>query len=1124
MKNNLYSTTAITPPQLCRDPITAAIAGFVGASAGTLAYSLIAMGVNLAVSAVLSFAAAALAPKPPGPEQGLITNVREAVAPRQYVYGTVRKGGVITYVESTGGNNQFLHEILVLAGHEVDEISEIYINDEVVELSGPGYEGPEQRYNAGWVLSDKWMADGVPMVRVLKHRGNQTSSADLFDNAPADSLNSTLLHESAAGLTSDFVGKGVAYLYIKMIYDRDVFANGVPMFSAKIRGKRVYCHGTGQVEYSANLADVVRDYLTSEHGLAEPETAIDATDFAVAYNISNEDMPLAAGGTEKRYEVHGVFGADRAPSSVLGDMMTAGAASLFWGQGQWKLRPGHYTAPVKTLGEGDLRSGISIDPRVPMRDNVNAVRGTFVDAAQDYISADYPEIASDVFLAADGGVENALDLALPFTTSAAAAQRLAKMTLYRTREQATVSAEFSMAAFDLEPGDIIALALPRYGWDAKEFEITDWRLTPGEGGELRVGLQLRETSQAAYAWDSDERDILGGEVILPDPTQGLAVANLQAVPFTRQNPDGVTLTGAGLTWSAAPSAFVTGYEVEWRRQSDGAYQAGTASEPAFEILGILAGVTYEVRVRAVSEDGRKGPWALETFLGGGDAIAPEAPKNLSATGGFQSVALYWDAVTLNADGTPILDLARYNVFRNTSLDVSTAEYVGSAAGTRFVDGGLADNTLYWYWVTAVDTSGNESAKSAADDATTNFISAAQMVADIRAEMGAARIDVVTSLPDPAAPEFDYLPGEFVLYNKKLYEWNGAGWVTLEATVGAGAITRTHIANDAIGTPQLDANSVNASHLRSNSVTAGAISAGAVSADKMAVNDLAAINANLGAVTAGSLNTLSSGTGMQLNVSGKPNAAYIYQNSKNIYALYCKNAYNAFTQGAGGAAYFQSQDGYSVQIVTTQVAVGNAALHAQNSASGGGEGEIGLSNANGGYGFNANRGGYYDNSGDGYGPFTGVHEALVPKGHALQPGDIVCDGAVVAKKLSDALTVVAPSTAQAQATAVGVYVKSDAFEYAPAALMDNSTAPELFALWDQYDLARMNAVGEGCINVCGQGGDIAAGDLIVTSDMAGKGMRQADDLLRSSTVARAREAVQFSGPGEVAQIACIYLCG
>jgi hypothetical protein len=47
---------------------------------------------------------------------------------------------------------------------------------------------------------------------------------------------------------------------------------------------------------------------------------------------------------------------------------------------------------------------------------------------------------------------------------------------------------------------------------------------------------------------------------------------------------------------------------------------------------------------------------------------------------------------------------------------------------------------------------------------------------------------------------------------------------------------------------------------------------------------------------------------------------------------------------------------------------------------------------------------------------------------------------------------------------------------------------------------------------------------VRAALAWKGMRQADDVVRSCTVARAREAVRFAQPHEVKTIACIYHAG
>jgi hypothetical protein len=85
-------------------------------------------------------------------------------------------------------------------------------------------------------------------------------------------------------------------------------------------------------------------------------------------------------------------------------------------------------------------------------------------------------------------------------------------------------------------------------------------------------------------------------------------------------------------------------------------------------------------------------------------------------------------------------------------------------------------------------------------------------------------------------------------------------------------------------------------------------------------------------------------------------------------------------------------------------------------------------------------------------------------------------------------------------------------------------PEAEGILDGKRVININAVGEGQILVTGEGGDIANGDLIMTSSTAGKGMKQDDDIVRSKTVAKSRENVTFTGPEEVKLIACIYLCG
>lgn len=185
--------------------------------------------------------------------------------------------------------------------------------------------------------------------------------------------------------------------------------------------------------------------------------------------------------------------------------------------------------------------------------------------------------------------------------------------------------------------------------------------------------------------------------------------------------------------------------------------------------------------------------------------------------------------------------------------------------------------------------------------------------------------------------------------------------------------------------------------------------------------------------------------------------------------------------------------------------------------------------------------YADGSGTNYGPFTGAHDVLVANGVTVAEGDLVVDMCCIARRgWSNTLFEVALSSAPMQPTVLGMLasLQGPLNVLRPAAMIqpyrgvdpsDNPTyntpmGAEWDAHKDAYQVWAANAVGEGQMNVCGEGGNIAAGDFIVTSTIPGKGMRQADDLVRNYTVARARESVSFSAPTEVKQIACIYLCG
>ena len=131
--------------------------------------------------------------------------------------------------------------------------------------------------------------------------------------------------------------------------------------------------------------------------------------------------------------------------------------------------------------------------------------------------------------------------------------------------------------------------------------------------------------------------------------------------------------------------------------------------------------TFYLRVR--NTDATRGVGQLDslsidkmsilTMTGGGDVFPPAAPTGLTATGNDGSVSLDW---VDNGEA----DLAGYRVYRSESMGGPYSEItVALALTSDYLYTGVVNGTAYYYVVTAVDTSDNESSQSNEDSAPPN---------------------------------------------------------------------------------------------------------------------------------------------------------------------------------------------------------------------------------------------------------------------------------------------------------------------------------------------------------------------------------------------------------------------
>ena len=671
----------------------------------TVIATVVYVGVSMAVTS-------ALTPKPniPDTKNNLGTTI-DSIADADIVYGQIRKGGTKTYHETTG-NGKFYHYFITLAMHEVEEIGDIYINDEIATFTTDDK-----------VSSQDW--NEKILIKKFTGAANQNIYGSLVG-----------LTDGPTNYTNTFKGQGVACLYVRLEYDQNVFQSGMPLITAVVKGKKVYdprkdstssaynsslgqstqrSSNAATWTYSANAALVMRDYLTDAQGVATEQDQIDDDMIGTA---ADDCASVGVSGSEDNtFEVNGSISTGKSKKQNLNDIAKCTNGTLFWAQGKFRFVAGAYHAPTITdaFTLDDVRSAISIQTRFSRRDLINTVRGTFIDKDNRWIADDYPE-QQLADMTEDNNVESIVDLPLPLVTSSATAQRLAKQVLYTSREQIVMNLTLGAKAYQLQVGDTIKVTMDRYSWTDKIFLVKSWKSTGADGSPLEVQVSLQETSSTAYNWSisADEyQQIVSNNTNLDNIFDGLTIStlNLSAGTASTQT-DGTVVNNIACSWTAPSNGQVTHYEFGYKTSGATNYTETTVTGTTFLIEPAIIGKTYNVRVRAVTSRGNTTDTYKSANLSNVSAVttAPSVPtfSSFTATGGYKQVVLDWVNPTNN-------DLRYVEVAR---VSGGTTTVIGNSSGTTFTDGGRANSTSYVYKIRAVNTSGVASAYTSTRTATT----------------------------------------------------------------------------------------------------------------------------------------------------------------------------------------------------------------------------------------------------------------------------------------------------------------------------------------------------------------------------------------------------------------------
>jgi hypothetical protein len=158
-----------------------------------------------------------------------------------------------------------------------------------------------------------------------------------------------------------------------------------------------------------------------------------------------------------------------------------------------------------------------------------------------------------------------------------------------------------------------------------------------------------------------------------------------------------------LTWDAIANPVIDHYVVEYKRSSYSFFTEAVAKSNTIKLDLLIPNISYDFQIASASITGTTSNFtSILTLTTKSQTFSPATVTGVSVIGLYRAALLQWTPNT-----SP--DVVSYKIYRNTSNDPSTSTLVDTYIGNSYTDNGLVSGITYYYWIKAMDTSGNLSA-------------------------------------------------------------------------------------------------------------------------------------------------------------------------------------------------------------------------------------------------------------------------------------------------------------------------------------------------------------------------------------------------------------------------------